>query len=77
MWVETFLQFSIQSKCPIVERLTNAIMYHGRNNGKKMMAMRHVKASFEIIGLVTDQNPIQGFSFILTFLCDSKFCSFL
>eukprot|EP00906_Rhabdomonas_costata_P038291 RCo054031 len=50
-----------KAQCPIVERLTNAIMYHGRNNGKKTMAMRHVKAAFDIIALVTDQNPIQVF----------------
>jgi small subunit ribosomal protein S5e len=50
-----------KAQCPIVERLTNSIMYHGRNNGKKMMAIRHVKAAFEIISLVTDQNPIQVF----------------
>ena len=22
-------------KCPIIERLTNSLMYYGRNNGKK------------------------------------------
>eukprot|EP00992_Anisonema_acinus_P014724 TRINITY_DN9427_c0_g1_i1.p2 TRINITY_DN9427_c0_g1~~TRINITY_DN9427_c0_g1_i1.p2 ORF type:complete len:197 (+),score=41.66 TRINITY_DN9427_c0_g1_i1:65-655(+) len=48
-----------KAQCPIVERLTNSLMYHGRNNGKKMMAVRHVKSCFEIISLVTDQNPIQ------------------
>merc|ERR1719498_1761176 len=45
--------------CPIVERLTTALMRHGRNNGKKLMAMRIVKHSFEIIHLLTDQNPVQ------------------
>ena len=34
-------------------------MQHGRNNGKKMMAVRIIKHSFEIIHLLTDQNPIQ------------------
>eukprot|EP00998_Keelungia_sp_KM082_P008491 NODE_4678_length_761_cov_591.794953_g4655_i0.p1 GENE.NODE_4678_length_761_cov_591.794953_g4655_i0~~NODE_4678_length_761_cov_591.794953_g4655_i0.p1 ORF type:complete len:215 (-),score=61.54 NODE_4678_length_761_cov_591.794953_g4655_i0:116-697(-) len=48
-----------KSQCPIVERLVNAVMYHGRNNGKKIMALRHIKATFEIIQLVTDSNPIQ------------------
>eukprot|EP00999_Lentomonas_sp_LEN2_P000783 NODE_1782_length_740_cov_230.732463_g1732_i0.p1 GENE.NODE_1782_length_740_cov_230.732463_g1732_i0~~NODE_1782_length_740_cov_230.732463_g1732_i0.p1 ORF type:complete len:197 (+),score=57.67 NODE_1782_length_740_cov_230.732463_g1732_i0:79-669(+) len=48
-----------KSLCPIVERLTNALLFHGRNSGKKMMAMRHVKAAFEIIALVSDENPIQ------------------
>src|SRR6266540_3004274 len=34
-------------------------MMHGRNNGKKLMAARIVKHAFEIIHLLTDQNPIQ------------------
>lgn len=34
-------------------------MFHGRNNGKKLMAVRIVKHTFEIIHLLTDQNPIQ------------------
>jgi small subunit ribosomal protein S5e len=34
-------------------------MMHGRNNGKKMMAMRIVQHAFEIIHLLADKNPIQ------------------
>ncbi|KAK8305733.1 hypothetical protein V6Z12_D03G081000 [Gossypium hirsutum] len=45
--------------CPIVERLTNSLIMHGRNNGKKLMAVRIVKHAMEIIYLLTDQNPIQ------------------
>ncbi|CAG8473871.1 10376_t:CDS:2 [Racocetra fulgida] len=41
------------------QRLTNSLMMHGRNNGKKLMAVRIVKHAFEIIHLLTDQNPIQ------------------
>ncbi|KAI9599387.1 40S ribosomal protein S5 [Syncephalis fuscata] len=48
-----------KAQCPIVERLTNSLMMHGRNNGKKLMAVRIVKHAFEIINLLTDQNPIQ------------------
>jgi len=48
-----------KSQCPIVERLTNSLMYHGRNNGKKLKAVRIVKHAFEIIHLLTDKNPIQ------------------
>ncbi|KAJ1725460.1 ribosomal protein S5 [Coemansia erecta] len=48
-----------KAQCPIVERLTNSLMMHGRNNGKKLMAIRIVKHAFEIINLLTDQNPIQ------------------
>eukprot|EP01005_Ploeotia_sp_CARIB1_P001548 NODE_469_length_814_cov_504.737991_g460_i0.p1 GENE.NODE_469_length_814_cov_504.737991_g460_i0~~NODE_469_length_814_cov_504.737991_g460_i0.p1 ORF type:complete len:206 (-),score=56.96 NODE_469_length_814_cov_504.737991_g460_i0:197-760(-) len=47
-----------KAQMPIVERLINSIQFHGRNNGKKLMALRHVKACFEIIALVTDQNPV-------------------
>ncbi|CAE7525762.1 RPS5, partial [Symbiodinium pilosum] len=36
-------------------------MMHGRNNGKKLMAVRIVKHAFEIIHLLTDKNPIQVF----------------
>lgn len=43
----------------IVERLTNSLMMNGRNNGKKLMATRIVKHAFEIIHLLTDQNPVQ------------------
>ncbi|KAL4339929.1 hypothetical protein GQ457_08G011590 [Hibiscus cannabinus] len=48
-----------KAQCPIVERLTNSLMMHGRNNGKKLMATRIVKHAMEIIFLLTDQNPIQ------------------
>ncbi|ORX34533.1 ribosomal protein S7 domain-containing protein [Kockovaella imperatae] len=48
-----------KGRMPIVERLVNALMMHGRNNGKKIMAVRIVQHAFEIIHLVTDQNPIQ------------------
>ncbi|KAG0165314.1 ribosomal protein S5 [Apophysomyces sp. BC1034] len=48
-----------KAQCPIVERLTNSLMMHGRNNGKKLMAARIVQHAFEIIHLLTDLNPIQ------------------
>lgn len=48
-----------KAQCPIVERLTNSLMMHGRNNGKKLMAVRIIKHAMEIIHLLTDQNPIQ------------------
>uniref|UniRef100_J3N8C9 Small ribosomal subunit protein uS7c n=1 Tax=Oryza brachyantha TaxID=4533 RepID=J3N8C9_ORYBR len=48
-----------KAQCPIVERLTNSLMMHGRNNGKKIMAVRIVKHAMEIIHLLTDANPIQ------------------
>mmetsp|Transcript_6081 Transcript_6081/g.18376 ORF Transcript_6081/g.18376 Transcript_6081/m.18376 type:complete len:193 (-) Transcript_6081:137-715(-) len=48
-----------KASCPIVERLVCSLMMHGRNNGKKLMATRIVKHTFEIIHLLTDENPIQ------------------
>jgi small subunit ribosomal protein S5e len=48
-----------KANCPIIERLTNSLMMHGRNNGKKLMAVRIVAHAFEIIHLTTDQNPVQ------------------
>ncbi|KAG4975022.1 hypothetical protein JHK87_031843 [Glycine soja] len=50
-------QFS-KVRCPIVESLTNSLMMHGRNNGKKLMAIRIMKHAMEIIHLLTDHNPI-------------------
>ena len=48
-----------KTQCPIIERLTNSLMYHGRNNGKKCMAIKIIKQSFEIISLVTNKNPLE------------------
>ena len=35
------------------------MMMHGRNTGKKQMAVRIVKHAFEIIHLLTDKNPLE------------------
>merc|ERR1711973_663800 len=48
-----------KAQCPIVERLVNSLMMHGRNNGKKLLTVRIVKHCFEIIHLLTGNNPIQ------------------
>lgn len=48
-----------KAQMPIVERLVNSLMFHGRNNGKKLLATRIVMHAFEIINLLTDQNPVQ------------------
>nr|CAD28611.1 40S ribosomal protein s5 [Polytomella sp. Pringsheim 198.80] len=45
--------------CPIVERLTTSLMMHGRNNGKKLMAVRIVKHAFDIIHLMTERTPFR------------------
>ena len=37
----------------------DSLMMHGRNTGKKMMAVRIVKQALEIIHLLTGDNPIQ------------------
>jgi len=48
-----------KAQCPIVERLTCSLMMHGRNNGKKIMAVRIIQHAFDIVHLLTDSNPIQ------------------
>lgn len=44
---------------PLVERLVGCLMFHGRNAGKKLKAMRIVRQALEIIHLQTGENPIQ------------------
>ena len=34
-------------------------MFHGRNTGKKLNAMKIVEQAFDIINLMTDKNPLQ------------------
>ena len=48
-----------KSKLNIVERLTNNIMRHGINGGKKAKAMNIVKIAFEIVYLKTGKNPVE------------------
>jgi len=48
-----------KTTCPIVERITNALMKHGRNNGKKNLAIAIVKQTLDIIALITNKNPLE------------------
>ena len=48
-----------KAQCPIVERFVNGMMKHGRNNGKKLMTVRILKHAFEIMHLLTGENPLQ------------------
>merc|ERR1719383_1016056 len=48
-----------KAACPIIERIVNSLMMHGRNNGKKLLAVRIVKHCLEIIYLLTGENPGQ------------------
>lgn len=64
-----------KAQCPIVERLTNSLMMHGRNNGKKLMAVRIVKHAFEIIHLLTGENPLQVRNYTnMGFICVKSNC---
>jgi small subunit ribosomal protein S5e len=45
--------------CPFIERMVNSLMMHGRNTGKKLMAIKIVKQALEIIHLMTGENPLQ------------------
>lgn len=44
-----------KAQCPVVERMINSMMMHGRNNGKKIMTLRIMKHCFEIIHLMTGE----------------------
>ncbi len=48
-----------KSHIPIVERLINNLMKHGRNMGKKHLAYNIVRKAFDIIYLRTKENPLQ------------------
>ncbi|EHP69544.1 ribosomal protein S7/S5 [Metallosphaera yellowstonensis MK1] len=48
-----------KAKVSITERLINELMRPGKNKGKKVLAYNIVKATFELIGTRTGQNPIQ------------------
>ena len=54
-----------KAQCPIVERLVNSLMMHGRNNGKKLMTVRIVKHSFEIIHLLSGEVKILTNSYLV------------
>ena len=56
-----------KAQCPIVERLVNSLMMHGKNNGKKLLAVRIVKHAMELIHLSTDKNPLQVLVDAITF----------
>ena len=43
----------------VVCHCDDSMMMNGRNNGKKRLAVRIVAHAFEIIHLLTDQNPLQ------------------
>ena len=48
-----------KTTCPIIERMTNSLMMHGRNNGKKNLASAIVKQALEIVHLATNKNPLE------------------
>lgn len=51
--------------CPIVERLCNSLMRKGRNNGKKLLAVRIVQQAFEIIREFLFAGPPLSWLFLL------------
>ncbi|KAA0198368.1 Ribosomal protein S5a [Fasciolopsis buskii] len=48
-----------KGQCPLIERVCCSLMMHGRNNGKKLKALNILKHTFEIIHLLSGENPIQ------------------
>lgn len=53
-WLCQVLRFSVA-----YGGIVFSLMMKGRNNGKKLLAVRIVAHAFEIIHLLADQNPIQ------------------
>jgi hypothetical protein len=49
----------ISYMCGGIDSGWDSLMMNGRNNGKKLLAVRIVAHAFEIIHLLSDQNPIQ------------------
>lgn len=47
------------SRICLINISPSSLMMKGRNNGKKLLTVRIVAHAFEIIHLLTDQNPIQ------------------
>lgn len=58
-WTIIKILFFYFRQCPIVERLVCSLMRNGRNNGKKLMAVRIVRQTLELIHILTDLNPVQ------------------
>merc|ERR1712054_327946 len=48
-----------KAQCPIVERMTNSLKRHRRNNRKKLLAVRIMRHTCDIIALLTGENPVQ------------------
>merc|ERR1711924_483964 len=48
-----------KAQCPLIERLTCALLKKGRNSGKKVKAVRIVRHTCAIIHLLTGENPLQ------------------
>ena len=44
-------------------------MYHGRNNGKKCLAIKIIKQALGIISLVTNKNPLEILLKAVTVAC--------
>ena len=52
-----------KAQCPVIERLTNSLMMNGRNNGKKLMAVRIVAHAFEIVRFPYSHNGLSSADF--------------
>ena len=57
--VVTFYSFDFSLFLCVHVGMINSFMMHGRNNGKKLMSLRIMKHTFEIIHLLTGENPVQ------------------
>jgi small subunit ribosomal protein S5e len=53
-----------KAQCPIIERLTNSLMMNGRNNGKKLLAVRIVAHAFEIVRAISPYSNVSVTNFL-------------
>merc|ERR1719186_1257672 len=57
-----------KAQCPIVERLTNSLMMHGRNNGKKLMTVRIIRQG-TVRRQAVDVSPLRRVNQAIWLLC--------
>merc|ERR1711871_1812886 len=59
-----------KAQCPIIERLTCSLMMHGRNNGKKLLAVRIVKQSIYLLATGAREASFRSIKTIAECLAD-------
>merc|ERR1712166_1696716 len=53
-----------KAQCPIVERLVNSLMMHGRNNGKKLMTVKLLSTALRSSTFSPERTPSRSLSML-------------